>query len=110
MDSYNIQQTAAAVATVSVIYALYRRYNRPSLRDIPGPPRLSWFYGNQLEASACLRSSYQYRNFEGHEWFWQNKDASVNEKHLLENYGTVARWNGPLGVHVCLRLRSPMRH
>ena len=45
MAYYDLQQTVAAVATASVIYALYRRYNRPSLRDIPGPPNPSWIYG-----------------------------------------------------------------
>ena len=45
MDYYDLQQTVAAVATASVIYALYRRYDRPSLRDIPGPPNPSWVYG-----------------------------------------------------------------
>ena len=27
-----------------------------------------------------------------------SQDASVVEKHLLEEYGSVVRWNGPLGV------------
>jgi hypothetical protein len=45
MDYYDLQQTVAAVATASVIYALYRRYNRPSLKDIPRPPNPSWVYG-----------------------------------------------------------------
>ena len=45
MDYYDLQQTIAAVATASAIYALYRRYNRPSLKDIPGPPNPSWVYG-----------------------------------------------------------------
>jgi hypothetical protein len=41
----DLRQTAAAVATASVIYALYQRYNRPSVRDIPGPPNPSWVHG-----------------------------------------------------------------
>jgi hypothetical protein len=44
MDYYT-QQTVVAVTTASVIYALYRRYNRPSIRDIPGPPNPSWACG-----------------------------------------------------------------
>ena len=36
------------------------------------------------------------------------QDASVPEKHILERYGGVARWNGPLGVFwsVTLDLRD----
>jgi hypothetical protein len=45
MNYYDLQQTVAAVATASVIYVLYRRYNRPSLKDIPRPPNPSWVYG-----------------------------------------------------------------
>jgi hypothetical protein len=34
----------------------------------------------------------------GHLWWWQSEEAGVVEKRLLEEYGTVARWNGALGV------------
>ena len=36
--------------------------------------------------------------FQGHQWYWQVQDAGVVERDILENYGPVARWNGPLGV------------
>jgi len=45
MDYHDLWQAASAVVTASVIYALYRRYNRPSLKDIPGPPNPSWIHG-----------------------------------------------------------------
>ena len=45
MDHYDLQKTAVAVATASVIYVLCRRYSRPSIKDIPGPPNPSWVYG-----------------------------------------------------------------
>jgi hypothetical protein len=51
MDYYDLQQTAVAVATASVIYALYRRYNRPSIKDIPGPPNPSWVHGRLEDLS-----------------------------------------------------------
>jgi len=50
-----------------------------------------------LETFSCSRPFTQC-GFEGHQWYWQTQDAGAVEKHLLENYGTVARWNGPLGV------------
>ena len=45
MDYYDFRQAAAVVAIASVIYALHRRYNRPSIKDIPGLPNPSWVYG-----------------------------------------------------------------
>lgn len=45
MDSYDLRQAALAVAAASTIYALYRRYSQPSLKDIPGPPNPSWVHG-----------------------------------------------------------------
>ena len=50
-----------------------------------------------------------HRDFVGHEWYWQNSDASITEKHILENYGTATRWNGPFGVRVYRGPRGPMR-
>lgn len=40
----------------------------------------------------------------GHAWWWRLEETSVVEKNFLEEYGTVARWNGALGV--CPFLRS----
>jgi hypothetical protein len=54
MNYYDLQQTVAAVATASVIYVLYRRYNRPSLKDIPGPPNPSWVCGKLEDLFAPL--------------------------------------------------------
>jgi hypothetical protein len=31
-------------------------------------------------------------------WWWERKGASVVERSLLEEYGSVVRWNGALGV------------
>jgi hypothetical protein len=45
MEYFDLQQIVVAVATAAVVYALYRRYNRPSIRDIPGPPNPSWVHG-----------------------------------------------------------------
>ena len=45
-------------------------------------------------------SRFTQRDFEGHRWYWQNQEAGATEKHILEKYGTVARWNGPLGVRI----------
>jgi hypothetical protein len=40
----------------------------------------------------------------GHLWWWQHEEASVLEKHILDEYGTVARWNGTLGVRFFLEM------
>ena len=45
MGLYDPQQTILTFAAAWVIYALYRRYNRPSFKDIPGPPNPSWVHG-----------------------------------------------------------------
>ena len=34
----------------------------------------------------------------GHLWWWLREEVSAVEKSLLEEHGTVARWNGLLGV------------
>jgi hypothetical protein len=54
MDYYDLQRTTVAVVTASVVYALYRRYNRPSVKDIPGPPSPSWVYGRLGDLLAPL--------------------------------------------------------
>lgn len=45
MSFFDPQQAALTVAAAFAIYALYQRYNRPSLKDIPGPPNPSWVHG-----------------------------------------------------------------
>lgn len=42
MDYCDLWRAATAVAIASAIYALHRRYTRPSNKDIPGPPNSSW--------------------------------------------------------------------
>jgi len=45
MGYHDLWQAASAVVAASVVYALYRGYNRPSVKDIPGPPNPSWVHG-----------------------------------------------------------------
>lgn len=45
MGNNNLQQAVLTAAVASFIYALYRRYGRSSLKDIPGPPNPSWVHG-----------------------------------------------------------------
>ena len=45
MGHNDLQQAALTVAAASVVYALYRKYSRPSVKDIPGPPNPSWVHG-----------------------------------------------------------------
>lgn len=71
------QQTALVICGAAVIYVWYRRHRNSSIRDVPGPKNPSWIYGHRL--------------------LWQSKEAGVIEKNLLEEYGTVVRWNGALG-------------
>ena len=42
----------------------------------------------------------------GHLWWWCREEASVVEKHILDEYGTVARWNGTLGVRCFVEVGS----
>ena len=37
-------------------------------------------------------------------WWWQGEGANIVEKSLLEEYGTVVRWNGAFGVSSFLEL------
>ena len=39
-------------------------------------------------------------------WWWQREGANIVEKNLLEEYGTVVRWNGALGVRSILKSRA----
>jgi len=74
MDS---QQVALATCAATLAYVLYRRYRNLTVKDIPGPKNPSWIYG--------------------HQWYWQREEGNVIEKRLLDEYGTMVRWNGPLG-------------
>ncbi|KAF9787520.1 cytochrome P450 [Thelephora terrestris] len=74
MDS---QQAALAICGATAAYVLYKRYRTISISDVPGPKNPSWIYG--------------------HTWWWRSEEVTVVEKRLLEEYGTVVRWNGSLG-------------
>ena len=54
--------------------------------------------------SAHLKLHHLNDYMTGHLWWWQREGSGTIEKMLLEGYGTVARWNGALGV--CFILRS----
>ncbi|KAF9645980.1 cytochrome P450 [Thelephora ganbajun] len=73
----DFQQAAILTCGATVAYALYGRYRYLTIRDVPGPKNPSWIHG--------------------HQWYWQCEEAGAVEKRLLEEYGTIARWNGPLG-------------
>jgi hypothetical protein len=36
-------------------------------------------------------------------WWWQNEGANVVEKSFLEEFGTLVRWSGALGVRCFLK-------
>ena len=66
MDYYDLRQAALAAATASVIYALYQRYNRPSVKDIPGPPNPSWVHGRPRDlVSLCILLSAFLKDING---------------------------------------------
>ncbi|KAF9779010.1 cytochrome P450 [Thelephora terrestris] len=74
MDSW---QAALAICGATVTYIWYKRHRTFSIRDVPGPKNPSWIYG--------------------HAWWWEAEEVAVVEKKILEEYGTIARWNGSLG-------------
>ena len=53
-----------------------------------------------------LKSCYLTDSVTGHMWWWQREGRGTVEKRLLEEYGTVARWNGALGVRFILKSRA----
>jgi len=65
------------ICGATAAYTLYERYRNLAIRDVPGPKNPSWIHG--------------------HQWYWQRGEESDTEKHLLEEYGTIVRWNGSLG-------------
>lgn len=94
----DLQQATLAVCATVVAYALYKRYRASTISDIPGPKNPSWRYGIQLFVpvnSQCRLTD----SGTGHAWWWQREEAGAVDKMILEEYGTVARWNGSLGVH-----------
>ncbi|KAF9778983.1 cytochrome P450 [Thelephora terrestris] len=74
MDS---QQAALAIFGATAAYVWYKRYRTFSISDVPGPKNPSWIYG--------------------HAWWWLSEEFTVVEKRILEEYGTISRWNGSLG-------------
>ena len=94
----DLQQATLAVCATVGAYALYKRYRASTISDIPGPKNPSWRYGIQLFVpvnSQCRLTD----SGTGHAWWWQREEAGAVDKMILEEYGTVARWNGSLGVH-----------
>ena len=93
MDS---QHVALAICATAAAYFLFKRRYSSSISDVPGPKNPSWVYGisaSKQNNQLCLTNLGT-----GHPWWWQREDAAVVEKSILEEYGTIARWNACLGV------------
>ncbi|KAJ7260302.1 cytochrome P450 [Mycena haematopus] len=69
LTPYGISTTLFAVAGLAIYYSLHRR-SKASLRNIPGPPSLSWTFGNMLQ----LLLSPQYGD---HEFAWLKEFGPV---------------------------------
>ena len=98
----DFQQAALATCGLVVTYVWYKLYRALTISDVPGPKNPSWIYGMRPHvtyAYAALLFFYiSPVPGTGHLWWWQLEEARVVEKNLLGKYGTVVRWNGPLGV------------
>ena len=95
-------QLAALGGAAVVTYAVYRRYTRISLDDIPGPENPSFLHGT-LNSTFALILAYVnitglWGGRVGHLPSWQEAEAGELEKHFFATYGSVVRWKGPLGV------------
>lgn len=95
MDYYRV---ALATCGAIVAYVWYKRYHALSISDVPGPKNPSRIYGKYLCVPHISNGHYLTDSGTGHMWWWQREGVSIVEKRILEEYGTVARWNGALGV------------
>lgn len=73
----DLQQAALAVCSAAALFVWYKRHRAISIKDIPGPKNPSWIHG--------------------HSWSWKHEEASVVEKSILEEYGSIARWKAACG-------------
>jgi hypothetical protein len=96
------KQVAALGGATAVTYAVYRRYSRISLDDVPGPENPSFLHGALHPNSQLFAfdSIYTWGTWgvAGHQTFLQDAEAGELEKHYLNTYGSVVHWKGPLGV------------
>jgi hypothetical protein len=97
----DFQQISLAVCGATAAYILWKRRHSLSIGDVPGPKNPSWIHG--IHALLCFKRRLT-DSGTGHLWWWQHEEGTVVEKRLLEEYGTVARWNGTLGVRFLLYL------
>ena len=94
---------ALATCAAVFVYLAFRRYRRRSvIRDIPGPVNPSWIFGMSLghrlfSLPLTWVDGADCKHPQGHQWYLQSGAGEV-EKRFLENFGNVARLNGPLGV------------
>jgi hypothetical protein len=93
MDS---RQAALAICGATVTYIWYKRHRTFSIRDVPGPKNPSWIYGTCHILTNRFHFLTGFKT--GHAWWWESEEVAVVEKKILEEHGTIARWNGSLGV------------
>ena len=90
-------QWAALGGAAAAAYAVYRRYTRISLDDVPGPENPSFLYG-MLHFNSRWFVFDSMRDATGHMPTWRDAEAGELEDHYLTTYGSIVRWKGPLGV------------
>ncbi|KAF9780802.1 cytochrome P450 [Thelephora terrestris] len=73
----DLEKIALMFCGATVAFIWYKRLRAFAIRDVPGPRNPSWIYG--------------------HAWSWISSKAIVVEKELLEEYGSIVRWNGLFG-------------
>ena len=93
----DFQQTALATCGAIVAFVWYKLYRNFTISDVRGPKNPSWVYGISVSPTSSTPHHLTGPGT-GHRWWWIREEARVVEKSLIEEYGTVVRWNGLVGV------------
>ena len=77
------------------IAGIYRNEWTSPIRDLPGPKRASWLWGNFLEMrnAVCIaiHLSGRYTDF-------SQQEQSLMQEKWVEQYGMTIKYHGPFGV------------
>jgi len=102
LSDMEYRQLAALGGAAAATYAVYRRYTRISLDDVPGPENPSFLHGKLHSdslrlpfGSTCMWGTW---GVAGHQPFLQDAEAGELENNYLSTYGSIVHWKGPLGV------------
>ena len=107
----DFKQWSALGVAAAATYAVYRRYTRISLDDVPGPENPSFLHGTlHSDTRRVAVGSTRTRGMcgaAGHQPFLLDAEAGELENHYLTTYGSIVHWKGPLGVRGLLNPLFP---